>query len=153
MRLTEKIEHYIFQWCIHTARTTQQCERIIEIYSVLFFPLVALLHRSTHRSLCKRTLIFLCGLVAFTTGRFIVSLALLFCSRVFFCFVFFFLFFVLFFCFCFFVVVVVVVLLLLFFFAGRGGVSVLYITVITSLREERAGLCASRAIVCLFCMR
>ena len=30
-------------------------ERLIEIYSVLFFPLVALLHRSTHRSLCERT--------------------------------------------------------------------------------------------------
>ena len=151
MRLTEKIEHYIFQWCIHTARTTQQCERIIEIYSVLFFPLVALLHRSTHRSLCKRTLIFLCGLVAFTTGRFIVSLALLFCSRVFF-----FLFFVVVFCFVF-LFVFLLLLLLLFccccFFAGRGGGSVLYITVITSLREERAGLCASRAIVCLFCMR
>ena len=28
---------------------------------------------------------------------------------------------------------------------------VLFSTVITSLGEERAGLCASRAIVCLFC--
>ena len=36
---------------------TRQCERIIEIYSVLFFPSVALLHRSTHHSLCERTLI------------------------------------------------------------------------------------------------
>ena len=38
MRLTEKLEHYIFQLCIHTARATQQCERIIEMYSVLIFP-------------------------------------------------------------------------------------------------------------------
>ena len=38
------------------AVVTRQCERIIEISSVLFFPLVALLHRS-HRSLCERTLI------------------------------------------------------------------------------------------------
>ena len=35
---------------------TRQCERIIKVYSVLIFPLVALLHRSTHRSLCERTL-------------------------------------------------------------------------------------------------
>ena len=46
MRLTEKIEHYIFQRCIHTACATQQCERIIEIYSVLIFPLVASLDAS-----------------------------------------------------------------------------------------------------------
>ena len=35
---------------------TRQCKYIIEIYRVLIFPLVALLHRSTHRSLCKRSL-------------------------------------------------------------------------------------------------
>ena len=45
MRLTEKIEHYIFQRCIHTARATQQCERIIEIY-ILIFPFVASLDAS-----------------------------------------------------------------------------------------------------------
>ena len=39
MRLTEKLEPYIVQWCIHTARATQRCERIIEIYKVLIFPL------------------------------------------------------------------------------------------------------------------
>ena len=37
---------------------TWQCERIIKIYSVLIFPLVALLHRLTHRSLCERTFIY-----------------------------------------------------------------------------------------------
>ena len=57
MRLTKTLGHYIFQWCTDTARATQQCERYIGIYtgSVLFFPLVALLRRSTHRSLCERT--------------------------------------------------------------------------------------------------
>ena len=44
----------MFDPYIHTARATQQCERIIEIYSVLIFPLVALLHRSTHRSVCEK---------------------------------------------------------------------------------------------------
>ena len=34
-----------------------QCEYIIKIYSVLIFPLVALLHRSLNRSLCERTFI------------------------------------------------------------------------------------------------
>ena len=45
MRLTEKLEPYIFQRIINAARSTQQCERIIEIYSVLVFPLIALTHR------------------------------------------------------------------------------------------------------------
>ena len=35
----------------------RQCEYIIKIYSVLNFPLVALLHRSTHRSLCERPVV------------------------------------------------------------------------------------------------
>ena len=35
---------------------TRQCDSIIKIYSVLIFPLVALLHRSLARSLCERTL-------------------------------------------------------------------------------------------------
>ena len=39
---------------LYISRATQQCERII-VYSVLIFPLVALLHLSTHRSLCERT--------------------------------------------------------------------------------------------------
>ena len=34
---------------------TRQCEQIIQTYKVLFFPLVALSRRSTHRSLCERT--------------------------------------------------------------------------------------------------
>ena len=34
---------------------TRQCEYIIKIYSVLIFPLIALLHRSLARSLCERT--------------------------------------------------------------------------------------------------
>ena len=33
----------------------RQCEYIIKIYSVLIFPLVALLHRSLARSLCEGT--------------------------------------------------------------------------------------------------
>ena len=35
---------------------TRQCEYIIKIYSVVIFPLVALLHRSLARFLCERTL-------------------------------------------------------------------------------------------------
>ena len=43
---TNGIEHYIFQWFFHTAALRVQCEYIIEIYSnLIFFPLVALLHR------------------------------------------------------------------------------------------------------------
>ena len=34
---------------------TRQCEYIFKIYSVLIFPLVALLHRSLARSLCEGT--------------------------------------------------------------------------------------------------
>ena len=33
---------------------TRQCERIIEIYSVLILPLVALLYRSTQIALCVK---------------------------------------------------------------------------------------------------
>ena len=40
---------------------TRQCEYIIKIYSVLIFPLVALLHRSLARSLCERTLRMFAG--------------------------------------------------------------------------------------------
>ena len=36
---------------------TRQCEYIIKIYSVLIFPLVALLHRCLARSLYERTFI------------------------------------------------------------------------------------------------
>ena len=36
MRLTEKIEPYLFQWFIQTAHA-QQCERIIVIYCILIF--------------------------------------------------------------------------------------------------------------------
>ena len=39
-----------------TRVVTRQCEYIIEIYNVLIFPLVALLHRSLARSGCERTL-------------------------------------------------------------------------------------------------
>ena len=35
---------------------TRQCEYINKVYSVLIFPLDALLHRSLARSLCERTL-------------------------------------------------------------------------------------------------
>ena len=55
MRLTDKLKHYIFQWFFHTAVVRLQCEYFIEIYSVLSFPLVALLRRSTHRCLCEMT--------------------------------------------------------------------------------------------------
>ena len=51
VRLTEKLGHCIFQWFFHTAALRVQREYIIEIYSVLIFPLVALLHRSLARSL------------------------------------------------------------------------------------------------------
>ena len=67
---------------------------------------------------------YFCGFVVFTTGRFMLSLVL---------------FFVLVFIFFFFFFVVVV-----FFFFGL---------VITSLGEERAGLCSSHAFVCLVCTR
>ena len=40
---------------VDSRAATRQCEYIIKIYSVLIFPLVALLHRSTHRSPCERT--------------------------------------------------------------------------------------------------
>ena len=58
-------------------------------------------------------ILILSGSVVFTTGRFMLSLDLLF---------------------------------VLVFFSP-------FIIVITSLGEERAGLCASRAFVCLFCTR
>ena len=35
---------------------TRQCEYIIQRYKVPIFPFVALQHRSTHHSLCERTL-------------------------------------------------------------------------------------------------
>ena len=38
---------------------TRQCEYIIKLYSVLIFPLGALLHSSLARSVCERTLRFL----------------------------------------------------------------------------------------------
>ena len=77
--------------------------------------------------------------MVFTTGRIMLSLALLFVLVLlffsFFLFLLFFFFFLLFFFFFFFVVVVVF--------------SVLFSIVITSLREERADLCGSHASICL----
>ena len=37
MRLTEKLEHYIFQWFFHTAALREQCKYITEIYRVLTY--------------------------------------------------------------------------------------------------------------------
>ena len=40
MRLTETLEHFKFQWFIHTARITWKCDQKTEIEKVLIFPLI-----------------------------------------------------------------------------------------------------------------
>ena len=49
--------------CVVASRTCERAlKKTIKIYSVLIFPLVACLHRSTHRCLCDRTLSLNMGL-------------------------------------------------------------------------------------------
>ena len=36
-----QLEHYIFQWLVHKCTRNVKCEDSIEIYKVLFFPLIA----------------------------------------------------------------------------------------------------------------
>ena len=55
MRLTGKLEHYIFQWSLYTAALRGQCEYFIEVYKVLIFPLIALTHRVIASRLCERS--------------------------------------------------------------------------------------------------
>ena len=56
MRLTEKLELYIFQWFFHTVALRGQCDYIIELYKVLIFSLIALSHRVIASHLCEHNL-------------------------------------------------------------------------------------------------
>ena len=55
--ITKKLEPYIFQYFLHTSASRHvQCERIIKIYKVLFFPLIALTHCVIASRLCEQAL-------------------------------------------------------------------------------------------------